>query len=57
MTDYNMLPNDAIILAHCKSAGISYLASYDSDFILPCQQEGITLIDSIETFQRIFSVE
>ena len=54
MTDYNMLSNDAIILAHCKSAKINYLASYDSDFIIPCQEEGITLIDSVETFQREF---
>lgn len=57
MADYNMLSNDAIILAHCKSAKISYLASYDSDFTIPCQEEGITLIDSIETFQSLFSVE
>lgn len=57
MTDYNMLSNDAIILAHCKSAKISYLASYDSDFKIPCQEEDITLIDSIETFQHIFPLQ
>ncbi len=33
------------------------IASYDPDFILPCQKEGITLIDSIESFQRAFSEE
>lgn len=57
MRDHNMLSNDAMILAHCKSAGIHYLASYDSDFIIPCQEEGITLIDSMETFQRAFPLE
>ena len=57
MRRYNLLPNDAMILAYCLDAGIKFVASYDSDFILPCQQEGITLIDSVETFQRIFSIE
>ena len=44
MSKYNLLPNDAIILATCKLNGISQLASHDSDFIVPCHQEGITLL-------------
>lgn len=36
MATYNLLPNDAIILATCKIHNITKLASHDSDFILPC---------------------
>ncbi len=57
MQQYNLLPNNALILAHCINSKINFIASYDSDFITPCQEEGITLIDSIKTFQRVFSVE
>ncbi|MEP7142413.1 MAG: type II toxin-antitoxin system VapC family toxin [Ferruginibacter sp.] len=44
MRKYNLLPNDAIILATCKINNISFLASHDSDFMLPCKEEGITLL-------------
>jgi predicted nucleic acid-binding protein len=43
MSDYNLLPNDAIILATCKLHGMK-LASHDSDFIIPCKSENIELI-------------
>jgi predicted nucleic acid-binding protein len=43
MSDYNLLPNDAIILATCKLHGMK-LASHDSDFINPCKSENIELI-------------
>lgn len=46
MSDYNLLPNDAIILATCKLHGIK-LASHDSDFIIPCKSENIELIREI----------
>lgn len=45
MSAYNLLPNDAIILATCKIHGITRLASHDADFILPCQGEGIELLN------------
>ena len=55
MKTYNMLPNDAIILAHCLSVGIKFIASYDAtDFAVPCQQEGITFIDSVEVLNLHF---
>ncbi|RCR69041.1 type II toxin-antitoxin system VapC family toxin [Larkinella punicea] len=54
MKTYNLLPNDAIILAHCLTAGIHYLASYDSDFQIPCASEGVTLIDTVEVFHTHF---
>jgi uncharacterized protein len=46
MSDYNLLPNDAIILATCKLHGTK-LASHDSDFIFPCQSENIELIKDV----------
>lgn len=44
MSKYNLLPNDAIILATCKIHGITKLASHDSDFVTPCKEEGIELL-------------
>ncbi|MEO6837925.1 MAG: PIN domain-containing protein [Ginsengibacter sp.] len=46
MSDYNLLPNDAIILATCKLHEMK-LASHDSDFIIPCKSENIELISDI----------
>ena len=43
MSTYNLLPNDAIILATCKLHQTK-LASHDSDFIIPCEKENIELI-------------
>ena len=48
MSQYNLLPNDAIILATCKIHNITKLASHDADFIVPCQQEGIQLLTETE---------
>ncbi len=44
MATYNLLPNDAIILATCKIHNITKLASHDTDFIIPCKAEGIELL-------------
>lgn len=44
MEKYNLLPNDAIILATCKIHNITKLASHDTDFIIPCKEEGIELL-------------
>src|SRR3982750_1582741 len=44
MGKYNLLPNDAIILATCKINGIQFLASYDADFSVTCNEEEITLL-------------
>ncbi|TKK67697.1 PIN domain-containing protein [Ilyomonas limi] len=44
MSKYNLLPNDAIILATCKMHNITKLASHDTDFIFSCQEEGIELL-------------
>jgi uncharacterized protein len=44
MKDYNLLPNDALILSTCIYYDIQYLASFDSDFIIPCKSENIFLL-------------
>ena len=44
MSKYNLLPNDAVILATCKLNNITKIASHDSDFIIPCEAEGIELL-------------
>jgi len=48
MSKYNLLPNDALILADCKLNSIDALATYDiRDFSRACKQEEIKLINSI----------
>jgi hypothetical protein len=32
MTNYNLLPNDALIAATCKHCGITKIATFDEDF-------------------------
>ena len=46
MAKYNLLPNDAIILATCKLHETK-LASHDADFIIPCESENIELLRDI----------
>lgn len=47
MEQYNLLPNDALILATCKLNGITQIASYDVDFVTACAGEGIQLIQKV----------
>ncbi|WP_342086897.1 PIN domain-containing protein [Dyadobacter sp. OTU695] len=48
MSRYNLLPNDALILADCKLNNIDALASYDiKDFATACRLESVKLISSI----------
>ena len=52
MEQYNLLPNDAIILALCKFHGIKAIASFDqTDFKDFCRDEGIILISSLAQFE------
>ena len=44
MSRYNLLPNDAIILATCKIHNITQLASHDKDFAEACRAEGVKLL-------------
>ena len=55
MRQYNLLPNDAMILALCKMHGIRVLASYDPDFEPACSGEGVLLIQSVEVFAQFAS--
>lgn len=47
MQQYNLLPNDAIILATCKIHNITQLASHDTDFKAACKGEGIELLSEV----------
>jgi uncharacterized protein len=42
---FNLLPNDALILATCKFHDLKYLASFDSDFEAPCKSLGIRIFN------------
>lgn len=51
MAKFNLLPNDALILAICKAQGITALASFDPDFKSPCEGEGILLLQTPADFE------
>jgi len=42
---FNLLPNDALILATCKFHDLKYIATFDSDFEAPCKSLGIRIFD------------
>lgn len=50
--DHNLLSNDALILGLCLFFKTSFLASYGSDFEVPCRAEGITLVTP-ENYLRV----
>lgn len=47
MQRYNLLPNDALIIATAKLHSIPAIASHDDDFIPACQGENIQLIREV----------
>ncbi|WP_029522810.1 type II toxin-antitoxin system VapC family toxin [Persephonella sp. KM09-Lau-8] len=51
MKKYNLLTNDAIILATCKYYSIDKLASLDKDFEDVTQSEGIKLIQNVSDIE------
>ena len=55
MREYNLKPNDALILATCKHYGVPHLISLDSDFREACEKEGIVLVDSPKKLREILS--
>lgn len=55
MEKYNLLPNDALILATCIINNISCIASYDKDFIEVCEKENILLINDVEKINQLLS--
>ncbi len=52
--EYNLKPNDSLILATCKHYGIPYLISLDEDFKTACEREGIVLIDDADKLKEVF---
>jgi predicted nucleic acid-binding protein len=55
LENYNLKPNDSLILSTCKHYGIKHLISLDEDFEEPCKKEGITLINSLEKLKGVLS--
>lgn len=53
METYNLLPNDALIISLCQFHDIKYLASFDTDYTIACQTEGILLISTKTEFDAI----
>lgn len=53
MQKYNLLSNDALILALCKQHGIKYLASFDTDFVSACVGEDIQLVQSAKDYSML----
>lgn len=53
MKSYNLLSNDALIIAICKIHNIGFLASFDPDYEQVCRDEKIQLIRSIEDFGKL----
>lgn len=47
MQQYNLLPNDALILATCKLNSITQIASYDADFVTACAGDSIQLMQTV----------
>jgi predicted nucleic acid-binding protein len=50
MKRYNLLPNDALIIATSKISKIDAICSFDSDFIDVCKAEEISLISSLNNY-------
>ena len=57
MENYNLKPNDALILAACKYYQVPYLVSLDTDFEEPCKGEGVTLINTLQRFEEILKTQ
>ncbi|NUQ24351.1 MAG: PIN domain-containing protein [Saprospiraceae bacterium] len=53
MKQYNLLPNDALLIASCKIHSISVVASYDADFFNACKEEGIELVTKVADLSRL----
>ena len=57
MGNYNLLPNDALILSVWKLHQIPALASYDPDFEDACRGGNIVLLKNIQDFIRFQQAE
>ena len=55
MKKYDFLPNDAIILSTCLRYKLRLLGSFDSDFTKACSDEGILLIDDVNSLKKLIT--
>ncbi len=53
MSKYNLLPNDALIIAICQEHRIGHLASFDPDYVSVCTSEGIQLVRTLQDWAVI----
>lgn len=57
MTNYNLLPNDALIISLCILNNIKNIASFDKvDLTKVCNDEGLTLISSVEDLNTLLDL-
>ena len=50
---FNLLPNDALILATCQHYEIKNIATFDSDFEKPCNSLGIRIFDGADDLESL----
>lgn len=55
MQRYNLLPSDAAILTTCLQYDIQHIATLDADFTVPCETEGLTIVNSEETLRKVLA--
>lgn len=53
MKEYNLLPNDALILSSCLHHKIQYLATFDKDLIHAGKSENLIILSNIENLKSI----
>lgn len=53
MADYNLLPNDALILSICLINDIKYIASFDPDFFEACNDMKIELLQNVSDTAKL----
>lgn len=53
MKRYNLLPNEALIIATCIHNNIKNLASYDSDFKIASNSNGIKLLSQVDEINKM----
>ena len=47
MKDFNLLPNDSLIISNAISKDIKFIATYDADFSVPCKKFDIQIVSEI----------
>lgn len=51
--EFDLKPNDSLILATCVANGIKFLLSFDRDFLRPAKEEGVVVVSSPEDLEGV----